>query len=137
MTENENCFSGLSYREKRVKKMLEGRGFSWKENTKAFLVKRTRGGLKMDSLGNFGRCVQCVPLYRDLIGVSAEAMLHRLAWPHKYRIIFNFVCKLKLPRELINARRAGSDPGSSAMLGLEQAFCCSSPCGQRPRNHWS
>lgn len=91
----------------------------------SILVKRTRGGLKMDYLGNFGRCVQCVPLYRDLIGVSAEAMLHRLAWPHKYRIIFNFVCKLKLPRELINAQRAGSDPGSSAMLGLEQAFCCS------------
>ena len=70
--------------------------------------------------------MQCVRLYPNLIGVSAESMLHILAGTHKYRIIFNFVCMLQSLKELlINAQGAGSDPRSSAMLGLEQGFSCS------------
>lgn len=35
------------------KELLEGRGFSWKENTKAFLAKGTMGGLKLRYLGSW------------------------------------------------------------------------------------
>lgn len=35
------------------KELLEGRGLSWKENTKAFLAKGTMGGLKLHYLGNW------------------------------------------------------------------------------------
>lgn len=50
--------------------LLEGRGLSWKEKSKAFLAKGTMGGLKLHYLGNWVLCAVCPFIPRSDWGFS-------------------------------------------------------------------